>query len=149
MMKTWLIGILLVQVAPAKEINLSSKLISYTLCAKCGDCTGFFLDEKTILTAAHCKEKMMDRSIGSGFRISPQNILKSLNSNNLKVYKINKYTLHPSPIYNPKNRLHDIMIIKLEKNTIELLQYHHSPQFITNNNLEGKFWSVGFGNEKN
>ena len=134
MLRVWIIGLLAIQNAFAIKQVLTSRAISYTLCSQCSKCTGFFLNKKTILTAAHCKEKILTVSpYLDGFRI----YLK-------KSRRIWNYSLHSSPDYERKNRANDVMIIKLQEDTIKLSGTFPSPPLIADDNLEGEFWSRGF-----
>ena len=110
-------------------ISLPARTISYSLCSNCSDCTGFFLDEKTILTAAHCPEKKI-----SPLKRTPWKNMKGivLSTKNIWLnrtrYAITDYTLYPSPLYNKSTRQNDLMIIKLKSNVI-LPQASPAPLF--------------------
>ena len=117
----------------------------YFSVAKCGDCTGLLLDERTIITAAHCQEEIQDADKDfKGLQISTQNILRTR-----RKYTIDEYTLYTNPLYNPETRLNDLMIIKLEDRFVQFSQKTPPPpSLITDDSLEGEFWLEGFGAKK-
>ena len=139
-MKTWIIGLLLIQGAWAKPIKLPSRIISHKLCFNCYSCTGLFLNAKTLLTAAHCAEK----PIWDQYEIKISNrTLKHWDDPSL--VRTNALTLHLNPQYNPQTRYHDLMVIKFKKNIVKFPADSLPPQFVTDNELEGAFWTIGFG----
>ena len=135
----------MIQAALARPIKISTRLISYVLCAKYGDYTGLLLDERTIITAAHCQEEIQDADKDfKGLQISTQNILRTR-----RKYTINEYTLYTNPLYNSETRLNDLMIIKLEDRFVQFSKKTPPPpSLITDDSLEEEFWLEGFGNKR-
>ena len=135
-------------VLSANPVKLSSQLISYTACTKCGACTGLFLDERTVLTAAHCKEELESKEIHyDGLKISIENMSSSPVRKHL--IKKHQYTLYPHPRYNPKTRANDIMIIRLNHNVVQLKKFTPISLSSLDHSLkEGSIWSIGFGDDR-
>ena len=121
--------------------NLSSRIISYAFSdrwsEKSGICTGLFLDGQTILTAAHC-QKYIPLKGDKRLRVSTEDVFDS--GKNI----IPHYSLHPHPEYDSKTHLNDLMVIKIVK---EQFTFTNTDiyQLISNDNLEGEFFSTGFG----
>ena len=102
----------------------------------CPLCTGLLLDEQTILTTAHCK------SSSGGFKISQNDAQYSLHS-----YRIRNYTLHVHPEYDAETHINDLMIIKWERKKLNSSTLH-APKLVYNDDLEGMFWTEGFGGKR-
>ena len=136
-LKIWVISSLYIQISLAeKPMHLLSPLISYTLCPKCGECTGLLLDHHNILTAAHCKEEIMKLKIHlKGLKISSKNILKS---EKFYLIKHGNFSLFPHPQYNSKNWQNDLMIIRLNKRGAKFTNPLLLP-LATSNNLQEHF----------
>ena len=112
-MKFFLLGFLLVHSVLAysrpKSVEFSSRVISYTFCPMCEACTGLLLDERNILTSAHC---------------SNDNYLESVGKRALRIYQERarggysiltlKYRFHSHPEYDKKNHFNDLMIINFK-----------------------------------
>ena len=147
-MKTWIIGLLLIQGAWAKPVEFPSRIVSYRLCFSCLTCTGLLLDEKTILTAAHCaKNERPGNKSGNRYEIKiSQYVLKKWFDPVL--VQSRSFTLHRNPQYNSKKQYNDVMIIKLKKNLVKLPTDSFPPQFVASDDLEGMFWAKGFGGEQ-
>ena len=129
-------------------LALTARTISYSLCSNCSDCTGFFLNEKTILTAAHCPENTLSPLKRTPWRNEKGLVLSTKNIWTSKTrHVITDYTLHPGPLYNKGTRQNDVMIIKLKSNVI-LPQASPAPLFTSTNDLKGTFWARGFGGRK-
>ena len=133
----------------AGSIELPSRFVSYTVCSKCPDCTGLFLDTKTMLTAAHCAQ----RDLGRSSLVTPWGKTKtSLVMDCKNIWKTNRhhiiedseYSLHINPQYDEKARRNDLMIIKFKERVV-LPRPSPSAQFVSDNDLQGIFLARGFG----
>ena len=147
--RIWIIGFLIIPISFAQRpIELPSRLISYTLCPTCSNCTGLFLNNKTILTAAHCAERnslvLPNPSVPpwgkfQGLVLATKNVWKTK-----RYHMVNDYVLTPHSQYNKQTRFNDLMIIKLKKE-IKLPKALFPISFATDNSLQGVFWGKGFG----
>ena len=139
-MRKCIIVLLLIQGVWAKPTKLPSRIVSYKLCMQCLSCTGIFLDEKTILTAAHCAEKRpWDR-----YEIRISRYAFKYWDESFAV-RSRAFALHLNPLYDPKTHNNDIMIIKLKKNIVKFPADILPPRLVTDDDLNGTFWTTGFG----
>ena len=121
-------------ISESSSVALSSRTILYRF-DDGSFCTGFFIDDKTILTAANCLKRDSN----------PEYI--SLKIRNGLFITLKDYSLHVHPEYDRRNFLNDLMIIKLKKDRV---RFPTNPplKLVSSDSLEGIFTFSGFGGQR-